>query len=302
MKVVLTGMTGFIGQNLMPQLRALGSDYEFLVLNNHMEKALSMYNAKSYHNFRHVHVSDLNEVVEFKPDVVLHLAALVSSANETEIIHPMLSANIEFGVMLLDALRRCDNFKLFVNTGSFAEFSHGCDKIDNAYLYSATKSAFRCFLEYYSKLGKGFKYINAIPYSVYGGKMTVKRIFDYLAESMISDTPIDMTAGEQVLDFVHVDDVAAFYTYVISHVDDFMGIKDNGKNYYLGTGIGTSIREVAVLMENVARKRCNVNWGGRPYREKDIMLAVAPVNRNQCGWKANIGLQEGIKLFFKDIK
>lgn len=298
MKVALTGITGFVGMNLMPQLLALGSDYEFLTLNIDVEEAEQKYPRTQYTNFRHVHTTDLEALIAFNPDMVLHLATVTTAANNTKIIHSMIAANIEFGVLLLDALQKCDNFKLFVNTGSFAEYRFGPDHFDSAYLYTATKTAFRAFVAYYAGLGKGFKYITAVPYSVYGGTMTVKRLFDYMAESLDAPTPVDMTKGEQVLDFIHVDDVAGFFTYTIAHADEFLSLKQNGAEFHLGTGVGTSIREVAALMEEISGKKCNINWGGREYRERDIMHAVAPVEKNQCGWKASISLLEGIKRMF----
>ena len=297
MKVALTGITGFVGMSLMPQLLSLGKDYEFLTLNIDVEEANSKYPTTQYTNFRHVHTTDLEALVEFNPEVVLHLATITTAANNTEIIHPMIAANIEFGVLLLDALQRCDHFKLFVNTGSFAEFRFGPDHFDSAYLYTATKTAFRAFVKYYADLGRGFRYITAIPYSVYGGTMTVKRLFDYMAESLDADTPVDMTAGEQVLDFVHVDDVAGFFAYAVSHAEEFMALPQNGMDFHLGTGVGTSIRDVAKLMESITGKHCNINWGGRPYRERDIMKAVAPVEKNQCSWKAKIDIRHGIQSF-----
>lgn len=297
MKVALTGITGFVGMNLMPQLLALGSDYEFLTLNIDVDEAERKYPRTRYTNFRHVHTTDLEALVTFNPDMVLHLATVTTAANNTEIIHPMIAANIEFGVLLLDALQKCDNFKLFVNTGSFAEYRFGPDYFDSAYLYTATKTAFRAFLAYYAGLGRGFKYITAVPYSVYGGTMTVKRLFDYIAESLDAQTPVDMTKGEQVLDFIHVDDVAGFFAYTVAHAEEFLALKENGAEFHLGTGKGTSIREVAALMEEISGKKCNINWGGRPYRDRDIMHAVAPVERNQCGWRAKIDIREGIKAF-----
>ena len=297
MKVALTGITGFVGMNLMPQLLALCSNYEFLTLNIDVDEAERKYPKSQYTNFRHVHTTDLGALVTFNPDMVLHLATVTTAANNTEIIHPMIAANIEFGVLLLDALQKCDNFKLFVNTGSFAEYRFGPDHFDSAYLYTATKTAFRAFVAYYAGLGKGFKYITAVPYSVYGGKMTVKRLFDYMAESLDAPTPVDMTKGEQVLDFIHVDDVAGFFAYTVAHAEEFLALKENGAEFHLGTGKGTSICEVAALMEEISGKKCNINWGGRPYRDRDIMHAVAPVERNQCGWRAKIDIREGIKAF-----
>ena len=294
MKIALTGITGFVGMNLMPQLLALGSDYEFLTLNIDVDEAERKYPKAQYSNFCHVHTTDLEALVAFNPDMVLHLATVTTAANNTEIIHPMIAANIEFGVLLLDALQKCDNFKLFVNTGSFAEYRFGPDHFDSAYLYTATKTAFRAFVAYYAGLGGGFKYITAVPYSVYGGTMTVKRLFDYMAESLEAPTPVDMTKGEQVLDFIHVDDVAGFFAYTVAHTGEFLALEQNGAEFHLGTGKGTSIREVAALMEEISGKKCNINWGGREYRERDIMHAVAPVDNNQCGWKAKISLREGI--------
>lgn len=295
MKVALTGITGFVGMSLVPQLRALGSGYQFLTMNIDVAEAEEKYPYSRYPNFRHVHTSDTESLVQFNPDVVLHLATVTTAANNTAIIHPMLAANIEFGVLLLDALQRCDNFKLFVNTGSFAEFRFGPDHFDSAYLYTATKTAFRAFLAYYAGLGKGFTYITAVPYSVYGGQMTVKRLFDYMTESLDATESVEMTAGEQVLDFIHVEDVAGFFVYVVSHMDEFLHSSKNVEDYFLGTGKGTTIREVAGLMEKLSGKKCNIAWGARPYRERDIMYAVAPVERNHSGWKAKIGLEEGIR-------
>lgn len=301
MKIALTGITGFVGMNLMPQLRQTDSNNDFLTLNIDVAEAESKYPKAEYPNFTHIHTKELDKLIAFNPDVVMHLATITTAANNTEIIHPMIAANIEFGVLLLDALQRCDNFKLFVNTGSFAEFRYGAPQYDSAYLYTATKTAFRSFLAYYSSLGNGFKYINAIPYSVYGGKMTIKRLFDYLVESLDAEQPIDMTAGEQVLDFIHVDDVAGFFTYVVNHIDEFLQINENGCNIYLGTGEGHSIREVATMMEHISGKRCNVNWGGRPYRERDIMKAIAPIggNARYTKWIAEISLFKGIQKMIK---
>lgn len=209
MKVLLTGITGFVGQNLMPMLLKECPHDGFLTMSLDVKEAEDKYPSALYGNFSHVGINDFKAVEEFNPDVAIHLATVTTARNDTEIIVPMMRANIEFGVLLLDVLSRCPAMKLFVNTGSFAEFRYGNGDFDAAYLYTASKTAFRSFVDYYSTLS-GFKYITAIPYSVYGGKMTVKRLMDYIKESMDAENPIDMTLGEQILDFIHVDDIAGF--------------------------------------------------------------------------------------------
>ena len=293
MRILLTGITGFVGQSLMPMLIDSCPENEFLTLNKNVEKARLLF---PYQQCKHTSSSDFDSVIKFNPELVLHLATFTTERNNTEIIKPMLSANIEFGVLLLDALSKCSEMKLFVNTGSFAEYRYGVFGIHDAYLYATTKSAFRSFCEYYSNLA-GFKYITVVPYTIYGGKPTTKRLMDYVMDAAISANPVDMTKGEQILDFIHVNDVASFYTHVIEHFDIFNRLR-NGEEFHIGTGIGTSIRQMVALFEQVLNCKCNINFGGRPYRDRDIMYAVAPIAKNLelVNWKARISLAEGIRM------
>ena len=295
MKVALTGITGFVGQTLMPMIVDRLPNVELLTLNieEDLQRAQQMYPWKQC---QHILTTELDKLVKFNPEIVLHLATVTTERNNTEIIKPMLAANIEFGVLLLDALTRCSNFKLFVNTGSFAEYRYGPSQIDDAYLYAATKSAFRRFCDYYSQLS-GFKYVTVVPYTIYGGKKTVKRLIDYILESMQSETPVDMTAGEQILDFTHVNDLAAFYVHILQNPDTFCSL-DNGEEFHIGTGKGTTIRELVSIVERIYGRKCNINFGGRPYRERDTMHAVAPIAKNLSlvRWRAMISLEEGIRM------
>lgn len=298
MKVLLTGITGFVGQNLMPMLINKFPDIEILTLNIDIKEAQEKY---PYKQCKHVLTSDLDEVIKFNPEIVMHLATVTTARNDTEIIRPMIAANIEFGVLLLDTLMKCPSLKLFVNTGSFAEYRFGPSKIDDAYLYTATKSAFRHFCDYYSQLG-GFKYITVVPYTIYGGKPTVKRLMDYIIESMDSEKPVDMTAGEQILDFTHVSDLAGFFSYIIEKKELFYSL-DNAEEFHIGTGKGTSIRDLVPIIEKVYGKKCNINWGGRPYRDRDTMHAVASIAKNlsMVNWKAKIDIEEGVQMMKHDI-
>lgn len=295
MKILITGSTGFIGQNLIPLLLKANQDFKLLLHCRNSEKAMSL-----FPNADIIKTDRWNDVEKFNPDVVFHLAALNTSRNDDEIIEPLVSSNIIYGIKLLRMLDCCKNLKLFVNTGSFAEYRLGCGKIDNAYLYSATKTAFRSFIDYFARLGE-YKYITVIPYTVYGGKPTAKRVMDYMLDAMDSSEPVDMTPGEQLLDFIHVDDVSSFYIYILKHFDTFLRL-EQGEEFHLGTGIGTSLKQVAGMIERQSGKKLHIRWGGCPYRERDVMYAVAPIAKNMelVGWKASINLECGIKMFLEN--
>lgn len=291
MRILITGATGFVGQNLIPMLAKRFPKADVMTLNRNIAKAKTLF---SYGHCNHVEATDWKSVRAFEPDIVLHLAAMSTSSNDTIVIQPLIESNILYGVQLLDALKDCKSLRLFVNTGSFAEYRFGPASINDAYLYTATKSAFRSFVNYYSQLG-GYKYVTIVPYTIYGGKKTVKRLVDYIWESIDSKDPVSMTAGEQILDFTHVDDLCDFYLTLIEKLDTVCSL-NNGEEFHVGTGIGNTPKDVAHILEELTHKKCNIQWGGRPYRERDTMHAVAPIAKNLdlLDWRAKISLREGL--------
>ena len=78
-------------------------------------------------------------------------------------------------------------------------------------------------------------YITAVPYTVYGGNPTVKRLMDYIIESLDAPAAIEMTGGEQILDFFHVYDISRFLIYVIQNHCSFCMLEKNGEDFHLGT-------------------------------------------------------------------
>lgn len=268
-RILISGATGFIGSVLVPKLAANFGN-EILTINRDITKAEQKFGI--YKNVRYAESDDWEIVKAFNPEIVIHLAGLSTANENQELIKELVDSNITYGVLLLNALSKCDAFKFFVNTGSFSEYRHGPERIDCAYLYSATKAAFQNFVDYYSDKF-GFKSVTAVLYSVYGGDRTVKRVMDYIAESVDAENPIDMTAGAQILDFIHVDDVADFYCKLIYNCAKLDKIN---RYIHVGTGNGIRIKDIALMIESICGSKCNINWGGIPYRARDIMCAVAP--------------------------
>lgn len=293
MRILITGATGFVGRNLVPMIVRKLPDAKMLILSRSAEKAKRLH---QYENCIYANADNWEETKKFEPEIVIHLAAFSTSRNDDEIIDQLLSSNIAYGVHLLQALRKCKSLKLFINTGSFAEYRFGADHIEDAYLYTATKTAFRSFVDYYANLCN-YSYINVIPYTIYGGVKTIKRLVDYILDSVGSKVPIDMTKGEQILDFTYVDDLCDFYVCCIEQLDHLCRLPQ-GETFHVGTGRGNTPRDVANIIEKLTGERCNINWGGRPYRERDTLQAVAPISKNLelLGWRAKTTLEKGLTM------
>lgn len=286
-KVLVTGATGYIGRRVVALLGRM-DDVKVLTLSRNTEKA---YELMTYGNVEHIGSEEWGRVKEYKPDVVLHLATYSTSGDSEEIIEKLIMSNIMYGTQLLNALQGCGDM-LFVNVGSFAEYRLGLDKgFRDAYLYTATKSAFRHVVDYYADKC-GFRYVTAVPYTVYGGVDTGKKLIDYMVESIDSEEPVKMTKGEQVLDFVHVDDVARFFAAMVEHNEEV----ESRREFHLGTCVGTMVRDLADIIGKESGQKLNIEWGGREYRPLDVMHAVAPQDEylNRF-WKAEMTIEEGVK-------
>lgn len=295
MKILITGSTGFVGRNLVPKL--IKNGHQILELTRSVEKSKKLYGLKTL-KFKITNNQELltKKIIDFEPEIVIHLASYLSSSDDYETMKNLIDSNIIFLSRLLDSISKV-NLKLFINTGTFAEYFKGDGVFEPAYLYAATKTASRSFLDYYSTVCN-FKQATVVPYTIYGEQDTKKKIIDLIYDSITNPTPLDLSPGEQVLDFIHIDDVTDFYLSLIQNIEKL----PTKSNFQLGTGIGHTLKQVTAIIEEVIQRKTNINWGGKSYRKSDVMYAVADNSKmiNILNFRPKVIIDEGIKTYIKN--
>lgn len=291
-KILITGSTGFVGRHLVPEL--LNEGYQILEITRNIEKSSKLFGNKTT-KLLYDDTNFKGKIKEFRPAIVIHLASYLTSSDNLNEITKLIDTNITFLSKILDAISNV-NLELFVNTGSFAEYYFGDNEFMPSYFYAATKTASRAIVNYYSN-AYNFKQTTIVPYTIYGGNSSQKKIIDIIYESTFSEKPLNLSPGDQVLDFIHIEDVTSFYIAVISNINRL----PNKTNFNLGTGKGHSIKEVARHIEKVTNRTTNIYWGGKAYRKSDVMYAVANHDTiiKNINWSPRISLKEGIKKTFK---
>lgn len=294
-KILITGSTGFVGKHLVKKLYNEG--HTILEITRNETKSIELFG----HMTSKIEVNDTNfhnKILEFNPNVIVHLAAYLTSSDKWDDVEKLIDSNILFLSKLLNTVSKL-KLDLFINTGTFAEYFNGDDNFNPAYFYAATKTASRSILNYYAN-AYNFKQSTVVPYTIYGGNDSSKKIIDIILESTKTKKKLELSPGEQVLDFIHIDDVTSFYLHLIKHKKKI----PNKTNFKLGTGLGHNLKQVSSILESISNKKTNINWGGIKYRQSDVMYAVANLDeiKDKLTWKPKISLKEGIKKIINNKK
>lgn len=294
-KIVITGITGFVGSNIARFLVQQNYDI-FAIIRVHSDLS-TLNDIKDEVNFL-TYDQDLKKLIAFfkevEPNCVLHLASNFIAEHKSNQIDSLVDSNIKFGLHVLEAMKE-SGVKNLINTGtSWQHFKN--EEYNPVCLYAATKQAYEALIEYYVK-AENFKVITLKLFDTYGENDTRPKLINLLHKFADEGTVLKMSAGEQKLNLVHIEDVCKAYLIAYKQL---IRIKSSiHLTYSVEEENSYKLKEVISLFEKVTGKNLKIEWGGRPYRKREVM----ELWRNGMAlpdWKPNIGLEDGLKRY--DLK
>jgi nucleoside-diphosphate-sugar epimerase len=290
---VITGATGFVGSNLTKYLIDKNEFEIHLIIRSNS----NLENIDSFKELVNIFTYDgeLNKLLLFfkkiNPDTVFHLASNFIAEHESSDIDTLIDSNITFGLHILEAMK-VSNTKKLINTGtSWQHYKN--EGYNPVCLYAATKQAFESLIEYYSQ-AESFKVITLKLFDTYGENDKRLKLINLLNKYADDGTILKMSPGEQILNLVHVDDVCnAFYIASKNIVDKhYVG----ANNYTVSNPESYKLKDLILLFENVSGKKIKVIWGGRPYRNREVMR-LWDKGQKLPNWNASISLKKGLKKY-----
>jgi len=287
MKVLLTGVTGFVGTHLANFLIKKGYSVYGLIRKPIIDQGISsrLTNVKLYLFDDKNLISVISEI---KPDLVIHLASLYLTSHQYEQIGELINSNVSFPAKLLEAMS-VNNITKFINTGTSWQH-YNSSSYEPVNLYAATKQAFDDIVKYYTS-AKGFACITLKLFDTYGPNDTRGKLISLLDKLSCSNDSLSMSQGEQVVELTHISDVCSAYQVAIDMISKLQA----GDNYSYGVDSNSRLRlkDLVTEYERVNCVKLNIKWGERPYRDREVMQPCNNLN-NIPGWEPSISLSYGL--------
>jgi nucleoside-diphosphate-sugar epimerase len=130
--------------------------------------------------------------------------------------------------------------------------------------------------------------------SLYGPGDDVTKVPTYAARVCVADVaPLDLTPGEQMRDYIFIDDAVAAFRRVLASADT---LPPGWHDLPLGSGRATTIREFVQQVHRASGATIALNVGALPYRDGELMRSCAETTAlERLGWTPRVTLSEGIQ-------
>ena len=293
-RVLVTGATGFIGARLAERLLERGHTLALLVRQPRTtDRAAAIYERCTImRGDLSDRISYAAELRSFRPDTLVHVAwDGVAGAERND---PDQIANIGATADLLQEAIAA-GVSSFVGFGSQAEYGRQDHKLDEAAptvpttLYGHSKLAACRVTQAMCRL-KELRHAWLRLFSAYGPRDNPSWLIPSLITKLEAGAVMEMTACEQIWDFLYIDDLADAAVAVVE-LQTATGI------FNLGSGAGRPLREMAGMLRDIVRPEGKVVFGALPYRPDQVMHLEADIARLTAatGWRPATSLEAGLE-------
>jgi nucleoside-diphosphate-sugar epimerase len=238
MKIFVTGISGFIGLNLIKYLKK--SNYEILGLSR---KKISFPNVQTLQGDLNNLSSIKKKIIEFQPDTIVHLAwqdIQDYSQYNSEL-------NLNLSIKLFNFLFKKTKCKKVIVTGSCWEYGKKngiCKEDDNlnisSYFARAKFSLYQYLKNNCKNLGIDLFWFRL--FFVFGEGQKQTSLIPYCYNSIKNNKKPSLNKPENSNDFIHINDVAKILLFAIEK-NVSPGI------YNVGSGFSTSVKKIISIIE-----------------------------------------------------
>ncbi len=292
-RALVTGASGYVGHHVTSQLVEAGWSVSVLIRPTSDVEILA--NIKD-----RIEIYEDDETVNFidrmvgavDPDVIFHVAASVAADDTPSEIQKMIDSNLGLGIQILESMRKrgCPHL---VNTGTFWSYSSAGEP-NPVNTYAAMKLAMEQLIDFFTNASD----ISAITLNlgdVYGPNDWRPKLLNQLRRALDTGQQLELTPGDQLINLVHVSDVAAAYLVAAENLLE-SGVGGHAK-YSVSSTEQYSVKNLIDRIATVSGRELPVRLGSLPYRAREIMV---PWHGGRLpNWNPKVDLMSGLHELFE---
>jgi nucleoside-diphosphate-sugar epimerase len=290
MRILITGATGFVGGHLVKRLLNEQHEVHLLV---RPSTDLNIFKNDLHRLVSHRHNTTTKSMIQIvesaQPDAVIHVASLFLGEHQSKNVDDLIQSNVLLSTQLAEAMA-VNDVKMLINVGTAWQHYENAD-YSPVNLYAATKQAFRSILSYYIETCK-LKVINLELFDTFGPNDQRGKLFALLDRLRKTVKSLAMSPGDQQIDPIYIDDVSEAFVVALNRLSK--GQVESEETYSVRSEKPVALRELVTIYEEVTGSTLNIEWGGRPYRAREVMQLWSR-GETLPGWTTKISLREGIK-------
>ena len=315
MRIFITGVTGFLGQELVETLSSHGHEIGTLTRNvargdratntESMIKGESISGVKYYFGDLVDYLAISDALKDFQPDVIIHLAAQTSVAYSFTHMKEVFDVNFIGVFNIAEAARReVPNLKRLIWSGSAEEYGIQPEeayptKEDEIQLHAASpygvaKIAAENFLKYLY-LAYDFPCIIFRNANSFGRKHSHQFVIENTIYQMIQGkSPIKLGDPTPIRDFIFEPDLLEAYVMAAESNNP----KLLGEAINITTSEPISIKDLAAEIAQITNYKGEIQWNSFPKRPLEIPKLNMDNSKAKelLGWKPKHTLKEGLRI------
>lgn len=303
-KILLTGGAGFIGTKLCS---LLNKNNEILIYDSLKRNSMKNTNLLDKSNIKLVQgdILDFNHVKsvvdEFKPDIVIHLAAVAGI--DTVIKNPVntMKVNMIGTYNVLESLkeRKIERFIDFSTSEVFGSYAYKVDEQHTTNLapvgearwtYSVSKLAGEHLSHSYYK-EYGMPVATVRPFNIYGpGQVGEGAIHQFVVRAIKNEQIEVHGDGDQIRSWCYIDD---FVNGIMLCLNKKEAI---GESFNIGNPRGTiTIAMLAQLIKRIADSKSEIVYIPKTYVDVELRIPSIEKAKNLLNYNPKYDLAEGLE-------